>query len=765
MYKSFAVLAAILALGGCGGNAQDAPLPRLATLAAVHHAQASASAYLPLVQQLYVAFFGRPADPAGLAWHADVLLRLHAPADLRGLAAAYDSDARIRSLVDGLSDSAEAQSLYGDSPALLIEALYRQGFNRDAEPAGLDYWTGIIRQHGLNRAAALMRILAGAQGSDLATFQRKTDAAAVFTGAVDSPTTRALYSGAGSNALVRDMLGVVHSDSSAAAIAARVDAGIAALSAQRAYIVQDGYAEVPAVPHTVALLVAPAQAIALRSLLDTLATVLAADLNGRSGRHGPHWSVVVREAARSAAAVREQLRAMDGAILVGDVAVPTDIDLSNGDTVPNLDPFRVPACTRYSFTPGTDRVSEIPGGTDHLWMTSEDRACRNGMTVSILRGTDSARQDAQLRAKLEQMIAYHRAADAANARWKPAYSHVEALWLRIDFERPDPLSWWTDVPLYGAGQVSYLNSGTGAQRLGSFRACLESNAEMCSFNGHGNRGLVVAEGPDPTREFYSSDSVPFPASELGASTIRAKFVNLQSCSTQNFLQPGSFGTTMLATGDALLVMGATAVVFSSTDADKGYVESMYQSLSYGATFAEALTGKMNGPALSLQGDPFITHRAKPGGAQPKLVIDGKHFNAHPTIMELAFGDSIASAKTSRTIVVTNPGTADLRLRLSIMPENVTSTNKPVSAEGDSWGGLGFTMDAPAPNDTSGFGNVGNIVHVVPPGGTLKLQMGFKPLSHWETKTLVTGTYTGTYELYSNDPQSPRVVFEMIGIAR
>lgn len=72
---------------------------------------------------------------------------------------------------------------------------------------------------------------------------------------------------------------------------------------------------------------------------------------------------------------------------------------------------------------------------------------------------------------------------------------------------------------------------------------------------------------------------------------------------------------------------------------------------------------------------------------------------------------------------------------------------------------------PAASTGSGFGNVGDVVHVVPPGGTLKLQMSFKAVTHWERKTLVTGTYTGTYELYSNDPQSPRVVFEMVGIAR
>lgn len=764
MRHPLAILAAALALSGCGDDLHAPAEPRQASMSGTRLAVAPSGTYATLVQQLYVAFLGRPADPAGLAWHADALTRMEAPNDLQGLARAYDSDARIRALVDGLSNSAEAHELYGDSAAVLIDALYRQSFNRDAEPAGLAYWTGAIRQHGLNRAAAVMGILAGARGGDLAAFLRKTDFAAAFTRSIDNSPARALYSGAGSNALVRDLLGAVHGDSPAADIAARVDAGIAALSSKRAHVISDGYAEVPAGSRTVGLLVAPAQAATVRALLDTLAGVLAAHLNGRSGSHGPQWQVVVRESANSAPAVREQLRDLDAAILVGDVPVPTAIDLANGDIIPNLDPYRVPGCSRYAVH-ANGNVDTTAFGTDHIVATSEDRACRNGKTISILRGTDNVRQEAQLRAKLEQMIAYHRAADAANARWKPAYAHVDALWTRIDFERPDPLGWWANIPLYAASQLSYLRSGTGAQRLASFRACLESNTEMCTFNGHGSKGMVVAEGPDPTRAFYSADAVPFTAAELAASTVRAKFVNLQSCSTQNFLQPGSFGTTMLTSGDAMLVMGATAVVFSGNDADKGYVESMYQTLSYGATFAEALTGKMNGPALSLQGDPFITQRPRPGGPQPRLVIDGKHFNAHPAVQELAFGESAGGAGTARTLLITNTGTADLKLRLSIMPENVTATGKGKAKNGDAWDGLGFTLHSPAATDTSGFGNVGSLVHVVPPGGRLKLQLGFKPISNWDTKAMVTGTYTGTYELYSNDPQSPRVVFEMVGVAR
>ncbi|MGB9110478.1 MAG: DUF4214 domain-containing protein, partial [Telluria sp.] len=150
------------------------------------------NSYAALAQQLYLAFFGRPADPAGLAFYVDALAKSGAPQDLRSLADAYGRDAGIRTLVNGLSGSAEARALYGDDPPRLIAALYRNGFNRDADPEGYAYWLDTIRNQRLDPAAAVLSILAGAQGSDLATFQRKVEASTMFTASVDTPAGRAL---------------------------------------------------------------------------------------------------------------------------------------------------------------------------------------------------------------------------------------------------------------------------------------------------------------------------------------------------------------------------------------------------------------------------------------------------------------------------------------------------------------------------------------------------------------------------------------------
>jgi hypothetical protein len=716
-----------------------------------------------LAQQLYLAFFGRPADPAGLAFYADALAKSGAPQDLHSLAEAYGRDSVIRTLVNGLSSSAEARALYGNDPTRVIAALYRNGFNRDADPEGFAYWLDTIRNQGLDPAAAVLSILAGAQDSDLATFRRKVEASTIFTEAVDTPAGRALYSGLGSNALARDMLGTVFSASADADIKKDVDASIAALGAGQAYVVQEGFAEVPAGERTVVLLVAPEQHATLRQRIDDLASVLADDLNGRSGEHGPVWRAMIREASGTVPSVREQLKGMSAAILIGNVAVPTRVDGYLGEEVPNLDPYRVPFCTRYQFPNGSLAVE--PGQWDsYIFESSEDPACRNGMTVALLRGSSALRQDAELAAKLDQMIDYHRASDRENARWSRSYTYVNALWLKAN-PQPADIDWWDDIPLYDTRELSIANEGKAEERLAAFTSCLTSQNEMCTFNGHGSRDVIIAEGPDPNTEFYSSDAVRFTIGQLREMTPRAKYVSLESCSTQNFLHPDSFGSTLLMSGETLLVMGSTSVVWAPSDLDKQYIQEMYQSLSYGATFAEIFTGKMNSAATGIQGDPFISLRQKPSGPQPKLVIDGLHYNMHPAVVRMALGDSTSGARTTRTLSITNPGMGELRIRLSSAPEYVTSTGRVPDPAGWSREGFGFERIAPAANARSGVGNVGDIVHVVPPGSSLQLQLGFEPETDTRAGKRNYGVYTGSYTLYSNDPQSPRITFEMSAIAR
>ena len=68
--------------------------------------------YATVVQELYVAYFGRPADPTGLTNFENALSAANAPTDAIALSAAYSSNSTIRSLIDMFGTSGESQRLY-----------------------------------------------------------------------------------------------------------------------------------------------------------------------------------------------------------------------------------------------------------------------------------------------------------------------------------------------------------------------------------------------------------------------------------------------------------------------------------------------------------------------------------------------------------------------------------------------------------------------------------------------------------------------------
>ena len=86
------------------------------------------------VQRLYVAYFNRPADPAGLqAWELQL-----------GTTAA--TQAQLTTLANtGFSGSAEYAALYaGQSNAQIVNNLYLNLFGRSAEAAGLLHWACLL---------------------------------------------------------------------------------------------------------------------------------------------------------------------------------------------------------------------------------------------------------------------------------------------------------------------------------------------------------------------------------------------------------------------------------------------------------------------------------------------------------------------------------------------------------------------------------------------------------------------------------------------
>ena len=172
----------------------------------------AASTYLDQVQQLYIAYFGRPADPVGQRFWAQVI---------------DDAGGSIASVLAGFSASNESQALYGaSSTAQKVAAIYSNVFNRAPEAAGLAYWVSQIDSGKVTQAQAAWTIQQAAGPGDASTVNNKLIAANVFTANLDTTAEITGYSGSTSAAAARAFLN-------------KVDANYASIASVDTYAVTD----------------------------------------------------------------------------------------------------------------------------------------------------------------------------------------------------------------------------------------------------------------------------------------------------------------------------------------------------------------------------------------------------------------------------------------------------------------------------------------------------------------------------------------------
>ncbi len=182
------------------------------------------------IQQIYLALFGRPADPVGGAFY-DTLTNNGAD-----LAPILTGNSRLSGSTEYLSRFA------GENNTQIIETIYNSLFGHNADLAGLTFYTqtlanGDAASNGLplpfpdvpayTIEQIAVGILDGATGTDAAIIANKTAAAVEFTGALDTADEVVAYQGGSAADFGRSFVTSVTADPASVPPRGRLDAALA----------------------------------------------------------------------------------------------------------------------------------------------------------------------------------------------------------------------------------------------------------------------------------------------------------------------------------------------------------------------------------------------------------------------------------------------------------------------------------------------------------------------------------------------------------
>jgi len=159
--------------------------------------------YTTAIQQLYVAYFSRPADAGGLEWWEGVVA--NAKGDTSMISAEFAASNEYK------------QTFAGKNNFDIVRTVYINLFGREAEKAGIDFWANALDQRIMTIDAVVTEIAKGAQNDDLKAFNNKVAAATAFTAALDTHPERASYNGDEAQAATKAFIRTVTDDASLAA--------------------------------------------------------------------------------------------------------------------------------------------------------------------------------------------------------------------------------------------------------------------------------------------------------------------------------------------------------------------------------------------------------------------------------------------------------------------------------------------------------------------------------------------------------------------
>ena len=180
-------------------------------------------AFTKPIQQLYIAYFSRPADAAGLEWW-------------EGVVAGAGGDTSMISAEFAASNEYK-MTFAGKTHAQIVQTVYSNLFGREGEPAGVEWWASALDRGDLTIDKVVTEIAKGALGTDLEAFDNKVEVATAFTNALDTTPERAAYNGDDALEAARAFVRTVTDDASLAgaiapaALAASVAAFVGASKA------------------------------------------------------------------------------------------------------------------------------------------------------------------------------------------------------------------------------------------------------------------------------------------------------------------------------------------------------------------------------------------------------------------------------------------------------------------------------------------------------------------------------------------------------
>lgn len=120
---------------------------------------------------LYVIYFNRAPDPAGLAfWQTQNVT-------IDNIAAQFGASPEAKAIYPFLAAPTLAD------PKVFINEIYQNAFGRNADEAGLTFWSNVLKQDSSPESVAefVLAVAQGAQGTDKVALQNRADIALQFT--------------------------------------------------------------------------------------------------------------------------------------------------------------------------------------------------------------------------------------------------------------------------------------------------------------------------------------------------------------------------------------------------------------------------------------------------------------------------------------------------------------------------------------------------------------------------------------------------------